>query len=386
MAKNKRKRNVTRRKKQQRERERTVDVELETGGTVKIVVKKPSNQVNTESQRIGAKVWTDCIRDGIMTKKELEKVMYKTGVWDKKKDVEQEEIVAEIHKLEKLLYLGKKGGKMKVSEAKNIAIDMRTKRIELRDLLAERIELESMTAESLSDNAKFDYLVANCTFYEDGRNVYNSLEDYNHMSEDQIAFHAASNLAEMMYAVDKDFEKSGFPNKKLEDWKFSDFKDIVDKNFEELDTKKASSDISKIDLLKDFEHNYILLVNGNLHSSNFDHEDKSKIKINSYDKTIDYKTSKNPLVCLNHALAENGYFLEVVKNYKFKKVLVVYNFFKKDAKNKILNKKKIWKYGPYISSFYKRLLQKGNCLSTSASLVKKEFLLNQKILFNEKKK
>jgi len=135
------------------------------------------------------------------------------------------------------------------------------------------------------------------------------------------------------------FKASGFPNKRLEDWKFSDFKYIIDKNFEELDTKKASSDISKIDLLKDFEHNYILLVNGNLHSSNFDHEDKSKIKINSYDKTIDYKTSKNPLVCLNHALAENGYFLEVVKNYKFKKVLVVYNFFKEDAKNKILNSK-----------------------------------------------
>jgi len=135
------------------------------------------------------------------------------------------------------------------------------------------------------------------------------------------------------------FKAFGFPNKRLEDWKFSDFKDIVDKNFEELDTKKASPDISKIDLLKDFDHNYILLVNGNLHSSNFEHEDKSKIKINSYDKTIDYKTSKNPLVCLNHALAENGYFLEVGKNYKFKKVLVVYNFFKEDAKNKILNSK-----------------------------------------------
>ena len=135
------------------------------------------------------------------------------------------------------------------------------------------------------------------------------------------------------------FKSSGFPNKRLEDWKFSDFKDIVNKNFKELDTKKASSDISKIDLLKDFEHNYILLVNGNLHSSNFNHEDKSKIKINSYDKSIDYKITKNPLVCLNHALAENGYFLEVSKNYKFKKVLVVYNFFKKDAKNKILNSK-----------------------------------------------
>ena len=83
------------------------------------------------------------------------------------------------------------------------------------------------------------------------------------------------------------FKASGFPNKRLEDWKFSDFKYIVDKNFEELDAKKASSDISKIDLLKDFEHNYILLVNGNLHSSNFDHEDKTKIKINSYEKNID---------------------------------------------------------------------------------------------------
>jgi len=135
------------------------------------------------------------------------------------------------------------------------------------------------------------------------------------------------------------FKTAGFPNKRLEDWKFSDFKDIVDKNFEKLDTKKTSSDINKIDLLKDFEHNYILLVNGDLHSSNFDHEEKSKIKINPYDKSIDYKISKNPLICLNHALAENGYFLEIDKNYKFKKVLVIYNLFTKDIKNKILNNK-----------------------------------------------
>ena len=135
------------------------------------------------------------------------------------------------------------------------------------------------------------------------------------------------------------FKATGFPNKRFEDWKFSDFKDIVDKNFKELDTEKALSNFKKIDLLKDFEHNYILLLNGNLHSSNFDHEDKNKITINSYDKSIDYKISKNPLVCLNHALAENGYSLEVDKDYKFNKVLVIYNLFTKDIKNKILNNK-----------------------------------------------
>ena len=135
------------------------------------------------------------------------------------------------------------------------------------------------------------------------------------------------------------FRTIGFPNKRFEDWKFSDFKDIVDKNFKELDTEKALSNFKKIDLLKDFEHNYILLLNGNLHSSNFDHEDKNKITINPYDKSIDYKISKNPLICLNHALAENGYSLEVDKDYKFNKVLVIYNLFTKDIKNKILNNK-----------------------------------------------
>lgn len=135
------------------------------------------------------------------------------------------------------------------------------------------------------------------------------------------------------------FKAAGFPNKRLEDWKFSDLKNIIDRNFKTLDTQKVSSDISNIDLLKDFEHNYILLVNGNLHSSNFDYEEKSKIAINSCDKSIDYKISKNPLVCLNHALAESGYSLEIDKNYKFKKVLVIYNFFTRDIKNKILNNK-----------------------------------------------
>ena len=135
------------------------------------------------------------------------------------------------------------------------------------------------------------------------------------------------------------FKATGFPNKRFEDWKFTDFKHIVNSNFEELDVKKVSTDINKIDLIKDFEHNYILLVNGNFSTSNFDHEEKSKIKITPYDKGIDYEISKNPLICLNHALAENGYSLEIEKNYKFKKTLIIYNIFTKNIKNKILNNK-----------------------------------------------
>tara|TARA_Y100000590_G_scaffold332295_1_gene377800 strand:+ start:49 stop:1293 length:1245 start_codon:yes stop_codon:yes gene_type:complete len=135
------------------------------------------------------------------------------------------------------------------------------------------------------------------------------------------------------------FKTTGFPNKRYEDWKFSDFKNIVDTNFNNLDTNKVSLINQKINLLKDFEHNYIILINGNLHSSNFDHENKEEIKVNSYDKNSDYKISDNPMICLNHALAEIGYSLEIKKNYKFKKILVIYNLFTKNLENKILNVK-----------------------------------------------
>jgi len=140
------------------------------------------------------------------------------------------------------------------------------------------------------------------------------------------------------------FNTAGFPSKKFEDWKFTDFRKIVDNNFNKLDTKKVTSDFKKTELLKNFDHNYIILVNGSLHSNNFDHEEKSKIKISSYDNNINYELTENPLICLNHALAESGYSLEVEENYKFNKTLVIYNFFTNEVKDKILNNKnKIYK-------------------------------------------
>ena len=71
------------------------------------------------------------------------------------------------------------------------------------------------------------------------------------------------------------FKAAGFPNKKFEDWKFSDFNEIVRKNFDYLETSEIKSEINKINLIKDFKHNFIIVVNGKLNSSNFDHEVKN---------------------------------------------------------------------------------------------------------------
>ncbi len=139
------------------------------------------------------------------------------------------------------------------------------------------------------------------------------------------------------------FNKKGFPNKRSEEWKFTDLNKIIEENFKEL---KSNISISKknafLDLIKDFEHNYIILNNGVLKSENFQHEDKKKIKLKNYSQDLFKRDEiKNSLINLNDALFEGGFYLEILENYKFKKPLIVYNFFLGDLKDKMTNNKNL---------------------------------------------
>ena len=136
------------------------------------------------------------------------------------------------------------------------------------------------------------------------------------------------------------FNNIGLPSKKLEDWKFTDLREIISNNFKKLDTYQNNEKLSDFKLLEDFEHNYIILLNGSLNSFDFSFEDSNKIKIENYtEKNLKYEDNKNSLVNLNHALFTNGYSLEVEGNYKFKKIVIIYNFFSESVENQIINKK-----------------------------------------------
>jgi len=148
------------------------------------------------------------------------------------------------------------------------------------------------------------------------------------------------------------FQKRGFPSKKEENWKYTDLKTILHNNLNKLEVlnNKKTSQYNKEWLLKNFQHNQIILVNGDFVSSTFSFEAKEKIKIKPL-KTIlkdkkDFEKirhffydQKNSLTSLNHALVRDGMFLEIEDNYSFNKPLVVYNFFNKSSENKIINNK-----------------------------------------------
>lgn len=190
-------------------KEKKVEVELEDGNKINIVVRKPTAKDLNMAQKIGAKVWTDSVKDGLFTKQSLAKFMEDNGIWNNQKQKDRDSITQSIDNLEKELALGKSnGGKLKVSEGRAKAIELRRLRNNLRSLISERISLESNTAEGLAENAKFNYLVSSCTFHEDGRKVYSNVDDYNNKAEDEIAFQAAATLGEMMFQLDKNYEEN----------------------------------------------------------------------------------------------------------------------------------------------------------------------------------
>ena len=53
-----------------------------------------------------------------------------------------------------------------------------------------------------------------------------------------------------------------YRNKKNESWKFSDLNFIIKKNFKKISNNDEFKFDKKIELIEDFDHNHIVLING----------------------------------------------------------------------------------------------------------------------------
>ena len=69
------------------------------------------------------------------------------------------------------------------------------------------------------------------------------------------------------------FLEEGFPNKRIEDWKFSDLNQIISTNFENLAfSKKDNQSSIDINFINEFDHNKIVFVDGKISKVDFSYE------------------------------------------------------------------------------------------------------------------
>tara|TARA_B110001454_G_scaffold25583_1_gene25113 strand:+ start:385 stop:1632 length:1248 start_codon:yes stop_codon:yes gene_type:complete len=136
------------------------------------------------------------------------------------------------------------------------------------------------------------------------------------------------------------FIESGFPNKRVEDWKFSDLNQIIFSNIKDLSFYNNFPETVNIDksiYINNFKHNKITFINGVISNIDFTSEEKNKIEII---KNLDFKEDlivTNSLVSLNSALISNYIKITVKENYSLNNPLIIYNITNQELNSKALN-------------------------------------------------
>ena len=137
------------------------------------------------------------------------------------------------------------------------------------------------------------------------------------------------------------FLENGFPNKRVEDWKFSDLNQIISSNINNL-CFHSDLETSKVDetiFVDKFAHNKIIFINGVISKVDFSHEDETKILFTRDLDQNEYFKEVNPLVSLNNALNADYIGVTVEENYSLNKPLIIYNITSNDLKSTALNLK-----------------------------------------------
>ena len=133
----------------------------------------------------------------------------------------------------------------------------------------------------------------------------------------------------------KKFNDEGFPNKKLEDWKFSDLNQIIKKNIKNFVIEKSETNkLQDTDLIKDFDHNKIYIQDGKLISYDFSFEKEKSLKLN-IEEVVENKINTNSLLNLNSALSEYKISIIVKEGYITNAPLVIYNNYSEKKSNLI---------------------------------------------------
>ena len=154
----------------------------------------------------------------------------------------------------------------------------------------------------------------------------------------------SSDLAENDVKLKKQYLNSfivnGFPSKKLENWKFLDINQIIQKDIGELSYFNDYSVLNKVDVsvfVKDLEHNKIVFVNGKLEKIDFSNEEEDKIEIDENSKFENKLENNNSLIDLNSAFTNKICKIIIKRNYSLKKPLIVYHLTNNEIKSKNIN-------------------------------------------------
>ena len=162
------------------------------------------------------------------------------------------------------------------------------------------------------------------------------------MLKEKFNFEELKNNEIDNFSIRKDhfnkFIEQGFPNKRLEQWKFSDLNTILNTNIKnfKFGFNKIIKKIDKQNVIKNFEHSKIFIVNGGLSLIDVLEVDKDKIQIKNENLIYDQEKN-NSLNNLNLALSNSLIRINVLDGQIVEKPLVIYNIYNSYEETNFIN-------------------------------------------------
>jgi len=209
---------------------------------IELAVVTPNAQEQQDANLHYRTTFAKALKAGVLLRSKLEEELENQDVWGPEQVAKEIDLINQRN--EKLALI--EGGDIKLSTARQLALEVHDIRTKLRELYSERTALDSNTAEGLADNARFDYLVSVCTVYNNDRKRYfKDLNDYYEKQNDSVTVQAATKLMQLIYGVDADYESSLPENQFLKEYKFVDEKlRFVDKdgNLTDRNGRKVDDD------------------------------------------------------------------------------------------------------------------------------------------------
>lgn len=211
-------------------------IKVEIGGKeVELAVLRPNAKVRQDAQKVYNKAFRDAVESGAILRAKIESVMREQKLWDDAKEAELRKLQGQIAEKERKI----RSGGIKLAEARELAIQLRRDRAELRGLNSERMSLDNNSCEAQADNAQFNFFVSACTVHSnDGKPYFKSYEDYLAKEDDPVVGPAASALAKIIYNLEDDYEKKLPENQFLTKYKFADESlHLIDKQGRKIDAE-----------------------------------------------------------------------------------------------------------------------------------------------------
>ena len=209
---------------------------------VKLAVVRPSHKDQQKAQEVYTRRWRELAENGCPLRAELNDLLRKRELWNDDMQSKEDGLLKKIQD-----NLDKIKGRVRLSEAQKLMKENIKLKAELILLRFNRNQLDQNTAESLSEQERFNFLVSACTVYdEDKKPFFSSYENF--ITEDEAGNPVTTMGGEAMWRLttnlDEDYRKDWPEYQFLKKYKLVDekFRFLKGNKLVDIDDKAVDED------------------------------------------------------------------------------------------------------------------------------------------------